>query len=371
MVTYNHEKYIEQAVKSVLEQDVNFEYEIVVGEDGSTDTTASILRELERKNQNRIRVIYRPANLGAGANFLNTLSMCNGVYIAFLEGDDYWTSNNKLQRQVDFLNNNRGAAGVFHRTRAINGELGELSVFPAVDPPEFFSLDVLLRSNGSHYCHVSSLLARRACLRNIDSWHTSGIVGDWPLYIMLATQGDLGFIPLEMSHYRRHAGNNWSRLSLPHRMALVAQMLMHVMGLVSGKDKEPVEKSSHVHAHVWAELVTDTSVSIETVTNELNEIADFQLSNYLLAQVVAVARAKCEAQLSAQAQLSESFAKLKEEYAALSCAAQSKAEILEGELRNLQARAAALSEDLRAIRASRSWKITAPLRGIATVIQGR
>ena len=127
MITYNHEKFIEQAIKSVLEQDVNFEYEIVVGEDCSTDTTASILRELERKNQNRIRVIYRPANLGVKANFLNTLSECNGEYVAFLEGDDYWTSNNKLQLQVDFLNNNRDAAGVFHRTRVINGKSADLS----------------------------------------------------------------------------------------------------------------------------------------------------------------------------------------------------------------------------------------------------
>ena len=294
MITYNHEKFIEQAINSVLEQDVNFEYEIVVGEDCSEDTTASVLRELERKNQNRIRVIYRPANLGGKANFINTLSMCNGEYVAFLEGDDYWTSNNKLQRQVDFLESNKDAAGVFHRTRVINGKLAGLPpVLPAVEPPELFSLDFLAPAN---QFAVSSLLARRACLTNIDAWCAKVSPGDWALFMMLATHGDLGFIPLEMSHYRVHAAGNWVRLSRQRREVLSIQMLMWVMRLVSGKDQELIDSSKSRVANSWSsELVANTSVSIEAVINELNEIADFQLSNYLVAQVVAAARAKGQA----------------------------------------------------------------------------
>jgi hypothetical protein len=296
MITYNHEKFIEQAAKSVLEQDVNFEYEIVVGEDCSTDATASILGDLERKNQNRIKVIYRPVNIGGNANFLNTLSLCNGEYVAFLEGDDYWTSDNKLQSQVDFLNKNRGTACVFHRTRVINGELvGLPPVLPTEEPPEFFSLDFLLR-NGNQFS-VSSLLARRACLRNIDAWFAGVRPADWALFMMLATQGDLGFIPLEMSHYRVHPAGSWNRLSRHHRGALTLRMLMRVMGLVSGKDQELVESVRSSLASSWSgELVANASVSIEAVTNELDEIADFQLSNYLLEQVVAAARAKGQSQ---------------------------------------------------------------------------
>jgi glycosyltransferase involved in cell wall biosynthesis len=295
MITYNHERFIELAIQSVLEQDVNFEYEIVVGEDCSTDTTASILRELERKNQDRIRVIYRPANLGSKANFLNTISVCKGEYVAFLDGDDYWTSNNKLQRQVDFLNSNQSAAGVFHRTRVINGELiGLPPILPAVEPAEFFSLDFFLRN--SNQFSVSSLVARRVCLRNIGTWLAHVRPGDWALFMMLATQGDLGFIPLEMSHYRVHAAGSWNRLSPHHRMALVVQMLEHVTGLVSGKNIELVGSVKSLHANWWSsELVTNTSVSIESMSNELNEIADSQLSNYLLAQVAVVARAKSQA----------------------------------------------------------------------------
>jgi glycosyltransferase involved in cell wall biosynthesis len=295
MITYNHEKFIERATQSVLEQDVNFDYEVVVGDDCSTDTTAPILRELERKNQNRLRVIYRPANLGSKANFLNTLAVCKGEYVAFLDGDDCWTSNNKLQLQVDFLNRNQGVAGVFHRTTVINGELiGLPPILPAVEPPEFFSLDFFFRN--SNQFSVSSLLARRVCLSNIGAWLAHVRPGDWALFMMLATQGDLGFIPLEMSHYRVHATGTWNRLSQHHRAALVVQMLEHVMELVSGKNKELIESVKSLHANWWcSEIVANSSVSVKAVTHELNEIADFRLSNYLLAQVVAIARAKGQA----------------------------------------------------------------------------
>ena len=297
MITYNHERFIKRATQSVLEQDVNFEYEIVVGEDCSTDKTASILRELERENPNRIRVIYRPANIGSNANFLNTLSACYGEYVAFLEGDDFWTSSDKLQCQVNFLDNNRGAAGVFHRTRV--GTIGENDaligehVLPGVDPPELFSLDFL--SNQNQFS-VSSLLARRAYLRNVDAWLAGVKPGDWPLFMMLATQGDLGFIPLEMSYHPRHPAGNWYPLSLQHKVAMLIRVLMHVTGLVSGKDRELIEFAKSSYANAWSsELVANTSVSIEALTNELDQIADFRLSNYLLARVAAVARAKSEA----------------------------------------------------------------------------
>jgi hypothetical protein len=298
MITYNHERFIERATQSVLEQDANFEYEIVVGEDCSTDKTASILRELECKNPNRLRIIYRPANLGSNANFLNTLAVCNGEYVAFLEGDDYWTSNNKLQCQVNFLNNNRDAACVFHRTRVGSiGENGELigeHVLPGADPPELFSLDFLFLNN---QFSVSSLLARRTNLRNIDAWLTGIKPGDWPLFMMLATQGDLGFIPLEMSYHPRHPAGNWFPLSPQRKAAMLIRVLMHVRGLVSGKDQDLIESAKSLHANAWSsELVANTSVSIEALTNELNQIADFRLSNYLLAQVAVVARAKSQAQ---------------------------------------------------------------------------
>src|SRR4051794_3890726 len=114
MITYNHERFIEQAVASALTQATSFEYEIVIGEDCSTDRTRNILIELQRANPDKIRLLLPEHNLGAQRNFVQTLDMCRGQYIAYLEGDDYWTSSAKLQQQVDFLDQHADFAICFH-----------------------------------------------------------------------------------------------------------------------------------------------------------------------------------------------------------------------------------------------------------------
>ena len=103
MITYNHEQFIAQAIESVLAQKVDFEYEIVVGEDCSTDGTRAIVTDFSRRYPGRIAALLRERNLGGPRNLLGTLAACRGEYLALLEGDDYWTCTNKLQRQVDFL----------------------------------------------------------------------------------------------------------------------------------------------------------------------------------------------------------------------------------------------------------------------------
>src|SRR3954451_17918743 len=91
IITYNQEKFIEQAVRSALMQKVNFPYEIVIGEDCSTDGTRDIVRRLAEENPGRIRAILREKNLGMHLNHRATHAACTGQYLAILEGDDYWT----------------------------------------------------------------------------------------------------------------------------------------------------------------------------------------------------------------------------------------------------------------------------------------
>src|SRR5580700_3234664 len=103
MITYNQERYIGQAIESVLAQRVNFDYEIVIGEDCSTDGTREIVRDFGRRYPNRIVPLVRDQNLGGPKNLISTLASCRGQYVALLEGDDHWTSADKLQKQVDYL----------------------------------------------------------------------------------------------------------------------------------------------------------------------------------------------------------------------------------------------------------------------------
>src|SRR5437016_2968680 len=107
MITYNHERYVRHALDSVLMQKVDFDYEIVIGEDRSTDSTREILLEYRDKFPAKFRLLLHEQNIGVIRNCFTTLAACRGEYVALLEGDDYWTSDTKLQKQVEFLDSHR------------------------------------------------------------------------------------------------------------------------------------------------------------------------------------------------------------------------------------------------------------------------
>lgn len=115
MATYNHSQYIEKALRSAVSQKVNFKYEIVVGDDASLDDTAQIVARLYNEYPDIVIPVLREENLGAMSNVEDLLSRCNGEYIAFLEGDDFWISSEKLQKQVDFLDENSEYVACYHK----------------------------------------------------------------------------------------------------------------------------------------------------------------------------------------------------------------------------------------------------------------
>lgn len=106
MLAYNHEKYIAKALDSILMQEVNFDYEIVIADDCSTDRTREIILKYQAKYPDIIRPIFNEVNLGGQSNANVIRTACIGKYRATLEGDDYWVTTTKLQRQVDFLEQN-------------------------------------------------------------------------------------------------------------------------------------------------------------------------------------------------------------------------------------------------------------------------
>src|SRR5574344_1891550 len=106
MITYNQGKYIKNAIEGVLMQKTNFDFELIIGEDCSSDNTNSICVEYVEKYPDKIRLISYSENQGMIKNFIRVLEESKGRYIAFCEGDDYWIDPFKLQKQFDFLENN-------------------------------------------------------------------------------------------------------------------------------------------------------------------------------------------------------------------------------------------------------------------------
>ncbi|MEM7104596.1 MAG: glycosyltransferase [Bacteroidota bacterium] len=114
LITYNHERYIEKALSSILTQETDFDFEIVIGDDGSTDSTQDILLNFADQNPDKIKLVFNERNEGVFSNVYNTVEACTGKYLAFLEGDDFWVYPKKLQQQVDFLESNPEYSGCFH-----------------------------------------------------------------------------------------------------------------------------------------------------------------------------------------------------------------------------------------------------------------
>lgn len=234
IVTYNHEKYIRQCIESVLQQDVDFEYEIVVGEDCSTDNTRSIIEELVAQHPNKLRVQYHAKNLGAEKNFNQTISECNGEYIAFLEGDNYWTDTSKLQSQVRFLDMHRDAAFCFHRVAYLDDTGGLLKqILPDTDPEELSDVDYLFQT--SNPVPLGSIAARRALLEGLEDWVKGLKLGDWPLCMMLASRGKIGFIARPMSVQRNHEGGSFQNLHPSMQATYVLQMFLHTIPRLEGR----------------------------------------------------------------------------------------------------------------------------------------
>lgn len=120
VATYGHEATIEQALRSILMQETDFPYEVLVGEDCSPDGTAQVLQRLEPELPDCFHVFYRTKNLGEAGNNRDLQERSKGKYIIFLEGDDYWTDARKLQKQVDFLEAHPEYIAVAHNTAVVD-----------------------------------------------------------------------------------------------------------------------------------------------------------------------------------------------------------------------------------------------------------
>ena len=119
-ITYNHEPYIRKCIEGILMQQVNFTMEFIIAEDCSTDGTLAICKEYAEKYPNLIQLITSENNVGVIANERRAMKAAKGKYIAFCEGDDYWTDQLKLQKQVDFLEEYPDYSVTFHRCKHYN-----------------------------------------------------------------------------------------------------------------------------------------------------------------------------------------------------------------------------------------------------------
>ncbi|PWK26575.1 glycosyltransferase involved in cell wall biosynthesis [Arcicella aurantiaca] len=207
--TYNHENYIRQTLDSILNQQVNFEYEVIVGDDASPDSTPQIIKEYQQKFPQIIKPMLHPKNLGGFGknNTLATLSVCKGQYIAAMDGDDYWTNPLKLQKQVDFLDNNADFVACFHNA-LIHFEDGSHPDSYVNDKTQrvVTSIEDLVGEDEIWYMATSAVMFRNGIMTHYPKWFHESKSGDIPRYILLGKHGKFYYIDEVMSVYRKNGG---------------------------------------------------------------------------------------------------------------------------------------------------------------------
>lgn len=241
MVTYNHERQIAQAIESVLLQEHDdFDLELVIGEDCSTDGTLSIVRDFAQRYPEIIRVISGPENVGAQRNVARVLENCTGDYLALLDGDDYWTSPHKLRTQVEFLETNKDCALCFHNVQVVDEAGGVIEV------PDMSSMALRTRLEDlliGNYISSCSVMYRWGLVSELPDWWNDMQMADFPLSVMHAQFGSIGYIDEAMAAYRRHPGGVFSVQKPLRQMRAFMEVLRALDGLLDRRYHRVIKRS--------------------------------------------------------------------------------------------------------------------------------
>ncbi len=212
-ITYNHENYIKDALNSFLEQITNFEFEIIVHDDVSTDGTRQILKEYETLYPDKIKVVYQSENqYSKGVPIMGTFLFpeARGKYIAICEGDDYWIDTNKLQKQVDYMESHNDCSICIHNAMKVNRDKKNMGVISTVKSSCEIPCEKFILSGGG-FCATNSILTKAEFARQ---FHETGLYEvDYALQIFLAGKGNAYCFSEVMSAYRANVEGSWSRRS--------------------------------------------------------------------------------------------------------------------------------------------------------------
>lgn len=211
MLTYNHQNYIAEAIESVLMQQTSFKVKLIIAEDFSLDTTRQIVLDYQKKYPDKIKLILQNENVGASKNNISLFENLEGKYIAALEGDDYWTDQLKLQKQVGFLEENGDCSLCFHGANYINNNSEIISIHRPLRIPDNYKFgmkDAILGGGG--FITTNSMVFHAKYIKKIPSWMDDAPVGDIPLMLVLASKGKIGYIDQIMSVYRVASLGSWS-----------------------------------------------------------------------------------------------------------------------------------------------------------------
>jgi glycosyltransferase involved in cell wall biosynthesis len=226
MITYNHYEYLEQAIDGVLMQKTNFDYELIIANDNSPDNTDVIIQKYINSHPKgyRIKYLHNKVNIGMMPNFINAFENCSGKYIALCEGDDYWTNEFKLQKQVDFLENNPEYSICFHHADVnVNGTIVEDNV--TLKSNQTTTINDLAKGN---YIHTCTVVYRNHLFKDFPDYFYKSPIGDYFLHMLNSRFGNIFCMNEKMAVYRVHDSSYWSSKKQEERTLIWIDFLQNI-----------------------------------------------------------------------------------------------------------------------------------------------
>lgn len=207
-LTYNHEQYLSQALDSFLMQITDFPFEIIIGEDCSTDNTRKIIEQYMKKYPKIIKLVTSSSNVGLQENSYRTMHACNGEYIALCDGDDYWLDNKKLQIQINEMKQNVNIGISFHPASKLIQD-GKI-IKSNFSYKKFYSLSEIVESD-FHFISTNTIIFKKDILNKIDKdIFLKSPVNDVWIRIISSMESGAICINREMSIYRVQSSGSWT-----------------------------------------------------------------------------------------------------------------------------------------------------------------
>jgi glycosyltransferase involved in cell wall biosynthesis len=221
LTTYNHERFIGQAIDSILAQETRFPFNLVIIEDCSTDRTREIVIQYQLAHPERIRLVLSDVNRCDNVAFMREVEQAAGEYVALLDGDDYWTSPHKLQKQVEYLDRHLECAISSHNALMVydDGSRDPRNTNPP-NQKETSTLEDLFEGR---LVHTATVVVRKASVGRFPAVYGQEKNGDWAMFLLAARKGTIGYIDEIMAVYRLHAGGFWTGISAAEQQRRIVQ----------------------------------------------------------------------------------------------------------------------------------------------------
>jgi len=240
-LTYNHEKFICEAIEGVLMQETTFPVEILIHDDASTDQTKEMLLYYTNKYPKIIKIVIQTENQwsksGSKVSWEYLLKL-KGKYIAFCEGDDFWTDPLKLQKQITYLRDNPQSILCHHVVSYLNNEEG---INISEEPSTKYRIDKIDPRNfiEGNFINNCSVLIKKEALHNYNKCNLNLKMGDYPIWVYSAQHGDIGYINENMATYRIHQGGYWSSLNDEVRCKAHKEMVEKIIWVLDAGNRAP------------------------------------------------------------------------------------------------------------------------------------